>query len=339
MKAVLLEKTGDVSSGVLRVADVEEPTAGPGEVVLRVLACGVCRSNLHMIEGDWVQNGVPAFLPIIPGHEIVGVIEELGSGVDWLSKGQRVGVQPLWSTCGHCEYCLTGREHLCPHKEITGETVNGGYAEYLLAKAFHCYPVPDNLDDVEAAPLFCPGITAYSAVEHAELSPGKKVAIFGIGGVGHMVLEFAKLTGAHVTAVSHSPLHSKVALELGADEVIDSSQHDPVEAIKASGGADAAIVFAPVDKVIRQAIDSVKAGGLVVIGVFGDLGSFDFVQERRIIGSVIGPRQRMLEVLSLAAAGKVKPVCEVYSLEQAPEALQKLKGGDIRARAVLRIGN
>ncbi len=337
MRAVILDRTGPVEDSVLRLGEVDKPVAGPGEVVMKVSTCGVCHSNLHMIEGDWVDGGVPAFLPIIPGHEVVGVIDSLGPGVDWLHLGQRVGVQPLWRTCGHCEYCLSGEEQRCQDKDITGETVHGGYAEYMLAKALHCYPVPDEIGDVEAAPLFCPGITAYSAVFRASLSPGKRVAVFGIGGVGHMVLEFAVLTGAEVIAVTRSVVHGNVASTLGINQVINAAEVDAVDAIKTMGGVDASIVFAPADEVVRQAIDATKPGGTVVVGVQVDLGRFLFADEKKIVGSVIGPRHRMNDVLKLAAQGRVKPVCDVFSLEEAPDVLSKLKHGEIRARAVLKI--
>ena len=337
MRAVLLESTGPVDSPVLRLAEVEKPDPGPGEVVIKVSTCGVCHSNLHMIEGDWVENGVPAFMPIIPGHEVMGIVDTLGTGVDWLHTGQRVGVQPLWTTCGRCEYCLTGREELCQSKDITGETVNGGYAEYMLAKALHCYPVPDEIDDVEAAPLFCPGITAYSAVSRARLAPGRTVGVFGIGGVGHMVLQFAGLTGAEVIAVTRSAVHGGIAGDLGAARVIDAANVDPVRALKEIGGVDSSIVFAPASDVVQQAVEATKPGGTIVVGVSADISRFAFADEKRIVGSVIGPRQGMMEVLALAAAGKVKPVCDTFALEDAPDVLLRLKHGGIRARAVLKM--
>src|SRR5262249_47767989 len=152
--------------------------------------CGVCRSNLHMIEGDWVDGGVPAISPIVPGHEVTGVVAALGGGVDGFAEGDRVGVQPLWWTCEECEFCTSGREQLCHRRVITGEHVDGGYAEYMTANAAHAYPIPDALDLVEAAPLFCPGITAYGAVGHLDVGPGDTVAVFGLGGVGHMAVQF-----------------------------------------------------------------------------------------------------------------------------------------------------
>jgi propanol-preferring alcohol dehydrogenase len=335
MKALLLTRTDPIEKHPLRMAEIATPTPGPGEILVQVAACGVCRSNLHMIEGEWVSNGIPAKLPIIPGHEIVGRVAEVGEGVISFKKGDRAGIQPLWSTCGCCEYCLTGREQLCQTKQITGETVDGGYAEYVLAKAEHTYPVPESLADTDAAPLFCPGVTAYNAVSKAQLTPGKKVVLFGMGGVGHFVLQFAKLHGAEVTVVSRGSRHLRLAEELGASRTIDASSVDPVDAIKLSGGADAAIVFAPSSAVVRQAISAIKPGGIVVLGTFAEIGALPFVEEKTVAGSVIGSRQQMLDVLQLAAAGKIRSVCEVFPLDQAEEALIRLKRGEFQARAVL----
>jgi len=335
MKAIILSRTDSIEKHPLQMQEIATPTPGPGEILLKVSACGVCRSNLHMIEGEWVPNGVPAKLPIVPGHEIVGRVSAIGEGVVSFKKGDRAGIQPLWSTCGRCEYCLTGREQLCQTKQITGETVDGGYAEYVLAKAEHTYPVPESLADAEAAPLFCPGITAYNAVSKARLAPGKKIVLFGMGGVGHLVLQFAKLHGAEVIVVSRGSHHLKLAEELGASRTIDASRVDPVEAIKLSGGADAAIVFAPSSAFVRQAISAIKSGGIVVLGVFAEIGPLPFVEEKTVMGSLLGSRQQMLEVLQLAAAGKIRPVCEVFPLEQAEGALLRLKRGEFKARAVL----
>jgi len=319
----------------LTVDDVPVPVADKGRVIIKVGACGVCRSNLHMIEGDWVGHGVPTKLPIIPGHELVGSVVEVGEGVESVTAGEVVGVQPLWSSCGRCEFCLTGREQLCASKNITGETVDGGYAEYMVADANYVYPVPGNLSDSEAAPLFCAGLTAYSAVKKAELSPIKRVAVFGIGGVGHMILQFARIYGAEVVAVSRGEKHLKVAEELGASLVIDSSKENPVEELKKIGGVDSSIVFAPSSAVVEQAIKATKLNGTIVVGVWSTLGEFPFPEEKRIIGTAIGSRQAMREVLQLASAGKIRPVIDEFKLEDANDVLNMLKQGEVRARAVL----
>ncbi len=335
MRAMQLDTPGPIESKPLHLRDVAVPTPGPGEVLIRVTACGVCRSNLHMIEGDWVANGVPAKSPIVPGHEVVGKITELGAGVDWLKIGDRVGVQPLWSTCGHCEFCLTAREQLCQTKQITGETLDGGYAEYMLAYALHAYVIPDSISDAEAAPLFCPGVTAYGAVHKAQLQPGQTMALFGVGGVGHMVLQFAALTGAEMIAVARGKNHLELAKKLGCAHTIDSNEGDAGDALKKRGGVDVAIVFAPSTPMLRQAIAGTKPGGKIIVGTFTDPGPFFFPDQKQIIGSVIGSRWEMNDVLKIAATGKVKSMIETFPLEQTDEALRLLKAGQIEARAVL----
>jgi propanol-preferring alcohol dehydrogenase len=337
MRAQILETPGPIESKPLTLKDVAVPEPGPGEVLIRVTACGVCRSNLHMIEGDWVANGVPAISPIIPGHEVVGKIDKVGAGVDWLKIGDRVGVQPLWSTCGHCEFCLTAREQLCQsaNKRITGESIDGGYAEYMLGYALHTYKIPDSISDEEAAPLFCPGVTAYGAVHKAQLRPGQTMALFGVGGVGHMVLQFAALTGAQMIGVARGKNHLKLAKELGCYRTLDANDGDPGATLKKDGGVDVAIVFAPSTPMLRQAIAGTKPGGKIIVGTFTDAGPFFFPHEKQIIGSTIGSRWEMEDVLKIAATGKVKAHIVTFPLDQTDEALRLLKAGEIEARAVL----
>jgi alcohol dehydrogenase, propanol-preferring len=336
MKAVVLESLAPIGQGPLVVREVERPTAGNGQVVVKVAACGVCRSNLHMIEGDWASGGTPSHTPIIPGHEVVGTVSEIGPNVENLAVGDRVGVMPLWSTCGYCEFCVAGLDHLCQAKEITGETVDGGYAEYMLATAAHTYLLPDEVAFEDAAPLFCPGITAYGSVSKARLTPGKKVAVFGIGGVGHLVLQMAGLTGADVFAVSRGRNHLDLAEELGATGV-DAGRGDPADALQRLGGMDASIVFAPSDAVVAQAVRATRPGGSVVLGINADPGTLPFAQEKVVVGSLLGTRQQMREVLKLAAAGKIKAQCQPFALDDATKALTALKQGEVRARAVLMV--
>jgi propanol-preferring alcohol dehydrogenase len=333
MKALVMKVAAPIEQGPLELIERETPRPGPGQVLVRVAACGVCRSNLHMIEGEW--PGVPSILPIIPGHEVVGTVEAVGDGVTHLAPGHRVGVQPIWSTCGHCEYCLGGREHLCQTKEITGETLDGGYAEYMLATAAHTYLLPEGLDFAEAAPLFCPGITAYGSILKTHPAPGKTVAVFGVGGVGHMVIQFGKLFGADVVAVSRGSEHLALAEEIGATRVVDASAEDPGEALARTGGVDASIVFAPSNASVDQAIRGTKPGGVIVTGVNCEVGAFPFAIEKTLVGSLLGTRQQVRTVLDLAAAGKIGVVAETFALEDAATALSRLKAGQIRARAVL----
>jgi propanol-preferring alcohol dehydrogenase len=333
MKAVLLREPKPIEQNPLNVEDVPTPNVSKAQVLLKVAACGVCRSNLHMIEGDWVEFGIPSKYPIIPGHEIIGRVAEMSDDVTTFRKGDRLGVQALWSSCGKCEFCLTGRENICQSRQMTGETVDGGYAEYILANADYAFRIPGNLNDSEATPLFCPGISAYGAVKKARLGPGKRVAVFGIGGVGHMVIQFAKLYGADVVAVSRNIQHLKLAKDLGAGRIVDLSKGTSADCLEAIGPVDSSIVFAPSSAVAHLAIKATKPGGLTVMGVWA--GIEGLVDEREVANSLIGSRNDMKEVLSLASAGKIRAVYEEFKLERAREVLSMLKRGEIPARALL----
>ncbi len=336
MKAMILNRTAPIEDRPLKLTDVDIPLLDKNQILMRITACGVCRSNLHLIEGDWLKYGIPPKLPIIPGHEIVGVVESVGSDVIKFSKGERIGIQPLYSACRNCDYCLTGKEHLCDNRKITGDTEDGGYAEYMKVPSDFTYKIPDSIDDLHAAPLFCPGVTAYKAVKQANLSPGNMVAVFGIGGVGHIALQIAKLYGAKVVAITRSKMHLNLASKLGADVVISPSEEDVVQSIQKMGLVDSAIVFAPAKEAISQAVKSVKKGGTIVLGVFGSIGDdFMFVDEKVIKGSVIGSRNDMKQVLALATNNSIEVICEKYPLSNANEVLAKLKTSNIEARAVL----
>ena len=288
MRAMQLDHVGPIETHPLHLRDIEIPEPGNGQLLMKVAACGVCRSNLHTIEGDWVAGGVPGKSPIIPGHEIVGHVERIGPNVTGFAVGEYIGVQPLWSTDLSCTFCLTSREQLCRAKEIAGETVDGGYAEYMLATAAHTYKVPDVLSPAEAAPLFCPGITAYRSVQRAQLAPGQTVALFGMGGVGHMVVQFAKLAGADVVTVARGKRHRELAMELGAIRTVDASGPNLASELQSNGGIDAAIVFAPSDAMLQAAVDAVKPGGIIVNGAAHNVGNLVFADEKSLIGSVIG---------------------------------------------------
>ena len=336
MQAIVMTSPSPLEQGPIELVSLPDPQPGLGQIVVKVSACGVCRSNLHMIEGDWVDNGVPAFTPIVPGHEVVGTVAAVGDGVDWLPVGTRVGVQPLWSTCGHCRYCLTARDPLCPAKQITGETVHGGYAEYMLATAAHAYVLPDGLSDAAAAPLFCPGITAYGALAKAAPAPGRSIAVWGFGGVGHMVVQFARLAGAEVVAVARTEGHLELAEELGARPV-DGTDGRAGERLAGEGGVDASIVFAPSSAVAAQALAATRPGGVIVVGAAAEIGALPFVEEKAVLGSLLGNRQQMREVLEIAAAGGVRAHVETFPLAEAAQALARLKAGQIAGRAVLTV--
>ncbi len=334
MKAILLDKTGPIEQNPLRYSDYDCPELSRDEVLIKIRSCGVCRSNLNVIEGVYSRLGIPSKSPIIPGHEIIGVVEEAGVDVGNLAVGDRVGIQPLYSACGRCEFCLSGREHLCPTRLITGETVDGGYAEYIKGKADFVYLVPRDLKDDEAAPLFCPGVTAYRAVKQAGLFPSKTVAIFGIGGVGHVAVQFAKMTGATVVAISRNRRNLDLALRLGADRIL-TQDDNLVSEMKNIGYADSAIVFAPSQEAIDRAQRITKPGGTIVLGVSGDIKNLMFFFEKTIKGTAIGTRLDMREVLQIASAGKIKISTQTFPLSQAQDALRKLKQGEIEGRAVL----
>lgn len=334
MKAIQLVNPGPLESQPLRYADVDDLRPGPGQLVMKVISCGVCRSNLHMIEGDWVPNA-PAFTPMIPGHEVIGEVSALGEGVEDFAIGDKVGAMPLWSTCGTCDFCRAGIDELCQSKHIAGETVDGGYAEYMVATAYHTYKIPDVLAVPSAAPFFCPGITAYGSVKKVDLGPGKSVAIFGVGGVGHVALQFAALTGAETIAVSRGHGRLDLAEELGANRVIDTSKDDAADQLNKTGGVDVAMVFAPSDQVVASALSSLRPGGTLVLGVNAAIGNFPFAVEKHIVGSLLGTRQMMREVVDIAASGKIKIVSETRPLQEAARALADLKAGTVSGRLVL----
>jgi propanol-preferring alcohol dehydrogenase len=331
MRAAVLHKTAPVETGPLVLEEVEKPRPGGGQLLLRVLACGVCRSYLHMIEGDWEEKGSPAKLPVIPGHEVVGVVEELGEGVsgDW--RNRLVGVQPQYSNCGLCEYCLSGRENLCSSSLWTGDDVDGGLAEYMLSVASHTYKIPAQLDPIEAAPLFCAGITAYRAVRRTKPTPASTLAIIGVGGLGHLAIQFARLYSAKVVAVSRNPRHRELAERLGAEP------HHPDEpSLSQTIRADSAIVFAPSDDTVRLAWRLVKRGGrIVVAGYTSSIPTFDFGAEKEVTGTLVGTRREMMEVISLAAKGLVKPQVEHHRLEDINHILLRLKNNEVVGRAVV----
>jgi len=339
MQAMVLSKLAPIETRPLKMMSIDKPKIKTKNgLLLEIEACGVCRSNLHLIEGDWKKYGSPSQLPVVPGHEVVAIVKQIGSGVKNIRMGDRVGIQPLFSSCLECEYCAVGRENLCESAEITGESVQGGYAEYISALEEFVTPIPDNLDSEHAAPLFCPGITAYKAVKASEPTAGGTIGVFGIGGVGHLAIQIAKMQGARVVATSRAKKHLDLAKKLGADNVIvyqDSQEQFLKNLKKEEGLLDSAIVFAPSDKVIDAAIRSVKKGGIVVLGVLGNVSNFPTFEEKIVKGSVIGTRKDMADLVKLAANSDLKVVVETHKLAEANEVLARLKKSQVEARAVL----
>ena len=332
MKAMVLHRNAAAESDPLAYEDIEKPAPGYGEVILKVLSCGVCRSNLQVIEGE---RGKPPKLPLVPGHEVVGVVESIGPGVSSLSVGDRVGAQPQYDSCGSCRLCVSGMENLCQRSGRLGWSVDGGYAQYMKGKASHLHKVPDSIGNLEAAPLFCPGVTAYRAVIASGASPASTVAVFGIGGVGHFAVQFARLFGARVIGISRSAQHRKLALEMGAEDAVDPSDSEALSERSRRDGIDSSIVFAPSDDSIGKAMEITRRGGTVVLGVDGNIRNYRFMKGQTIKATLVGTRKDIGEVLEIAGRGLVKTRAVPAKLEDANKALQSLKENKVEGRIVL----
>ena len=300
MKAAVVTKLGDP----LEIKEVDTPTIGPGQVLVRVRASGVCHTDLHAAEGDWP---VKPTAPFIPGHEGVGEVAEVGPGVRHLKEGDRVGVPWLHTACGRCEHCTGGWETLCECQQMTGYTVNGGYADYVAADADYVGLIPDGLAFGPASPVLCAGVTVYKGLKETEVKPGQWVAISGIGGLGHMAVQFAKAMGMHVVAVDIADDKLALAKRLGADEVINAATTDPAtEVTKQLGGVHGALVTAVSTKAFAQATGMLRRHGTMsLVGLPpGDfpLPIFEVVLKRITIrGSIVGTRLDLTESLAFAA--------------------------------------
>ncbi len=338
MRAMVLSECAPIETNPLKLTEIDRhEIKKPDEILLKIEACGVCHSQLHGIEGDWKDIGIPPSLPTVPGHEVVGKVVEIGSNVTKFKIGDRAGITPLLEACKVCQYCKEGKEQLCESSIITGESLKGGYAEYITVSEDFATKVPESMKPKYAAPLFCAGITAYKAVKAAEPHLHKKIGIFGIGGVGHMAVQFAKIEGCDVIAFSRSKNHLDVAKKLGAIDTMTFSENQEFldELKKRHGMLDAAIVFAPADIVTDVAIKSVKRGGLIVIATVGKNPTFFAFEEKTIRGTVIGSTKDMEQVIKICNEKNVIVITETYPLEKANEVLKKLKDSQIQARAVL----
>ena len=339
MRAMVLSELGPIETNPLKLTEIDRhEIQRPNELLIKIEACGVCHSQLHEIEGDWKDLGIPPMLPTVPGHEVVGKVVEIGKNVTKFKVGDRAGISPLLESCMKCQYCKEGNEHLCESMQVLGESLKGGYAEYVTVTEDFATKIPETMRPEYAAPLFCAGITAYKAVKASEPSKNKKIGIFGIGGVGHMAVQFAILEGADVIAISRNKKHLEIAKKLGASITITYNQDQEkfLQELKEKVGLlDAAIVFAPADIVTNTAIKAIKKGGLVVIGTIGKISNFVAFEEKTIRGTLIGSRNDMKEVIRIVNEKNIKVFSEVYRLEQANEVLAKLKTSEIEARAVL----
>lgn len=335
MKAAVVRQFG----APLTIEQVPVPVPGPGEVLIKVMASGVCHTDLHAADGDWP---VKPNLPFIPGHEGVGVVAALGPGVTRLKEGDAVGVPWLHDACGHCEHCITGWETLCESQHDTGYSVNGGFAEYVIGAADYVGRLPDKVDFAAMAPILCAGVTTYKGLKETDARPGEWVAISGIGGLGHVAVQYAKAMGFNVVALDIGADKLALAKTLGADVAIDASAGDAAaQVVKATdGGAHGVLVTAVSRAAFAQSLSYVRRRGTVsFVGLPpGDFPTpiFDVVLKRITLrGSIVGTRKDLAEAIAFAAEGKVKAHIHRKRLEDINEIFADLKAGRVDGRIVL----
>ncbi len=340
MQAAVLRKLGTP----LEIETLPIPEPGPGEILIKVVACGVCHSDLHAVDGDWTPGPV---LPLIPGHEVAGTVAGLGAGVAGFKIGERVGVPWMFSACGACEFCLAGMETICKRGEATGYSKPGGYAEYLVAPAAFVGRLAKSIDMHEMAPILCAGVTTYRGLKRTGTRPGQWVAIVGIGGLGHIAVQYARAMGMRVAAVDVAPEKLKLAKRLGAELTVDASTADPVQVIQDKiGGSHGAIVTAVATRAFEQAILMLRPAGTVAyIGLPG--GKADEIRasisaitnwELSVRGSNVGTRLDLDEAVAFATNGLVKATIAKQKLGAINEVLERMRQGKIVGRVVLDIG-
>jgi propanol-preferring alcohol dehydrogenase len=322
------------------IEDVERPQPGAGEVLIRVEACGLCHSDLHVADGDWPQFTRIVKLPLILGHEIAGRVVETGAAVTSLSVGDHVGVPWLHWSCSECDFCRAGYENLCATQKITGVTVDGGFAEFVKAPASHTEKIPEGLSSLEAAPLFCAGVTVYRALKQAQISRSERLAIFGIGGLGHVAVQLGVALGAEVTAIDISEEKLALAKSLGAFAILNAAAAETAKAVRSRGGAHVAIVTSASRVAYDLAFNCLRpTGTLLAVGLPAENVCFPPIlmaaKEIRIRASAVGTRQDLREVLAMGAAGKVRCHVVARPLDDANEALQELRRGQVTGRVVL----
>lgn len=322
----------------LEFREVEVPTLGAGQVLVKIAASGVCHTDLHAAQGDWPVKPNP---PFIPGHEGVGHVVAVGAGVTHVKEGDRVGVPWLYSTCGHCEHCLGGWETLCESQQNTGYSVNGGFAEYTLADAGYVGRLPDNVGFVEIAPILCAGVTVYKGLKMTDTKPGNWVVISGIGGLGHMAVQYARAMGLNVAAVDVDDRKLDLARRLGAEVTVNAREQDPAAYLKQEiGGAHGALVTAVSPKAFEQAIGMTRRGGTIALNGLppGDfpLSIFDMVLNGTTVrGSIVGTRLDLQEALDFAGEGKVKATVSAEPLENINDIFARMHEGGIEGRVVI----
>ncbi|PTB30932.1 alcohol dehydrogenase AdhP [Photobacterium phosphoreum] len=323
----------------LVIEDVKIPSIGVNDVLVNIKACGVCHTDIHACQGDWP---VKPKMPLIPGHEGVGIVTKVGENVDHVKIGDRVGVPFLYTACGYCDYCLEGKETLCPDCLYTGYHVDGGYADYCKADARYIVKIPDELGFIEAAPLFCAGVTSYKALKVSQAKPGNWVAIVGVGGLGHLAIQYAVAMGLNVVAVDTGENKKELSLRLGAKYFIDFKVDTPEIKIKEllGTGVHAAICLAVSKAGFESAYASVRRGGtLVLVGLPPEdmpVPIFDTVINGiTLVGSIVGTRRDLAECLDFAAQGKIKTNIEVRKLEEINTIFDELEKGEVTGRIVM----
>jgi len=336
MKAAVVRKFGQP----LTIEEVPLPRPAAGQIVVAVVASGVCHTDLHAAHGDWP---VKPTLPFIPGHESAGYVAAVGDGVTSVKEGDRVGVPWLHSACGACDHCLSGWETLCPSQQNTGYSVNGGFAEYVLAEAAYVGRIPDKLGFMEAAPILCAGVTTYKGLRESEVRPGQWVVISGVGGLGHLAVQYAKAMGMRVVAVDVGLDKLALARSLGAEVTVDARGADAgAEVQRLVGGVHGALVTAVSPAAFRQAIGMLRPGGTcVLVGLPpGEFATpiFDVVLKRITLrGSIVGTRMDLKEALDLAATGAIKPTIEVQPLAAVNDTFTRMTEGTLSGRVVLAV--
>jgi propanol-preferring alcohol dehydrogenase len=334
MKAAVLRTFGQP----LQIEEVEVPRPGPGDILVKIEACGVCHTDLHAVEGDWPVKPNP---PFIPGHEGVGHVVAVGQGVTHVKEGDRVGIPWLYSACGYCEHCLGGWETLCEKQQNAGYSVNGGFAEYALANASYVGLLPKNVDFIEIAPILCAGVTVYKGLKMTDTKAGQWVAISGIGGLGHVAVQYARAMGLNVAAVDVDDEKLELARKLGATVTVNARNTDPAAYLKREvGGVHGALVTAVSPIAFQQAMGMTRRGGTIALnglppGEFS-LSIFDMVLNGTTVrGSIVGTRLDLQEALDFAGEGKVKATVASDRLENVNDVFDRMRNGRINGRVVL----
>jgi len=333
VRAMILRAPRPAEENPLEPADLPVPEPGPGEVRLRVLACGVCHTDLHLAEGE---IALPR-LPIVPGHQVVGAIDAVGEGVSEIELHQRVGAAWLHWACGRCDYCRRGQENLCPDARFTGQHADGGLAEMMIAPADFVYPIPNGFPDEQAAPLLCAGVIGYRSLRLSEIEPGGKLGLYGFGASAHITIQVARHWGCRVYVFTRSQDHRQHALELGADWAGQAQDRPPAP-------LDSAITFAPAGWLVPHALRALRPGGTLAVNAIHMSPipemPYDLIYGERTVRSVTNATRRdARELLQLAAEIPIHTDVEIYPLAEANAVLQRLKQAEIRGAAVLAVSS